>query len=457
MNHKKYWIVTALIATGLLVACSVDESKFPLPYNSRTTGAYARLYQIKSSSFAVGDPLAAFQAIFEPVDGKDGNDTDSIMFYVSHRRGSSLSREVFVKAVPIDASFVKVPAPTYSVYRRGLVTITQAEMEAALAPFAGIDPDGPATPTANFLAAYPGLPTNAGDQFVIRWTQKLKDGRKFTVFNPQQNVNPAFGNPTEENGTPNITTGLFYSSPFTFTMNVRTLVSVAGVPYTGTYRLVMVANWSPAHTNAAGIALHALSFPSYMNSLTFPDQDVIVNPVAGGLISEREFSVNYRGSAVTMRLNFENINPNFSGATRTNMNNPVAPTAAGVPTGMGLPGGPFVNANLGTVFLPLMNTGADCSSTREFYWITPAGGSFGGSAAAYQRFDQDGTGPLGTVRPGIPAFTHPNRGTYRTNDNGLTSGTSWFSIGVDDDADEYGRRNGYCTWTRRCYLVLTKL
>lgn len=465
MKQSKYWFIAALAAVGLTVSCEVDESKFPLPYNDRTTGAYARLYQIKSSSFLGGvtpDANNAFDAIWEPVDEGNGDDTDSIVFYVSHRRGTGLSREVFVKSVPVagDAAFAAPAAPTYSVYKRGRIRVTLAELEAALAPFAGIDPDGPATPTGNFLTAYPGLPTNVSDQFVIRWVQVLKDGRRFTTLNPQNNVNPAFGNRAEENGTPNITTGQFYSSPFVFTMTVRELTTAAFPgSYTGTFDLRMVSQWSPAHVNAAGLAMHSTSYPEYMNTLDFPDQQVTLSiPTApGSLLSEREFTVNYRGATVTMKINLEAINPNLSAAALASMTAGVGPDASGAPTGLGLAGGPFTNGNLGTVFLPLMNTGVDCTAgVREFYWVTPAAGAFGGSTTVYRRFDPDLTGPLSGPRPGLPAFTQPNRGVYRRNDDGLGTG-DWITIGVDDDADEYGRRNGYCSWTRRVYLVLTHI
>jgi hypothetical protein len=58
--------------------------------------------------------------------------------------------------------------------------------------------------------------------------------------------------------------------------------------------------------------------------------------------------------------------------------------------------------------------------------------------------------------PGIPRRAFPNRGHYRTDRDGLTVGDV-FTISVDDDVDEYGRRNGYCNWYTRVYLSLTKL
>ena len=92
--------------------------------------------------------------------------------------------------------------------------------------------------------------------------------------------------------------------------------------------------------------------------------------------------------------------------------------------------------------MPLQNSGADCTSEREIYWTTPAGGNFTASSA--------------TLVAPLPTGTTANRGAYSTAIAGTTAGNT-FTIGVDDDADEYGRRNGYCTWTRRVKLLLTKI
>jgi hypothetical protein len=100
-----------------------------------------------------------------------------------------------------------------------------------------------------------------------------------------------------------------------------------------------------------------------------------------------------------------------------------------------------INLENGTVFIPLQNSKVNCSSERQLYWTFPASGTFAGTTAL----------PLG-----LPQATITNRGAYNTTIAGTTTGNS-FTIGLDDDADEYGRRNGYCTWTRRVALTLTKL
>ena len=294
---------------------------------------------------------------------------------------------------------------------------------------------------ATGLVAFPGT-LLAGDQIVFRWTQVLLDGRRYTTSNAQSTVNPAFTNfvagtqVPEDNGTANITAGQFYGSPYTFNMTMRT--QFAQTAYTGTYTLQQRANWSPAHTNAAGIAMHSTSYPAYMNTVSFPTQTVTIAVPTGGLTTEREFDVLYRGATIKMRLNLEPTNPGLSAAALATLQAGTGSGLTFVP-GYGFPAGSV--AALGSVFVPLVNTGQSCTAKRQFYWTSPGGGTFGGTFAM----------PIGT-----PRSTTPNRGVYSTSQTGLIAG-DMFSICVDDDADEYGRRNGYCSWTRRLSLTLTKL
>lgn len=440
MNYKKYGFIVAFIAAGISISCSVDESKFPLPYNDKTVGAYARLYKVSSNILdGTNQASSAFEAIFEPVDEANGDNTESIEFYVSHRRGG-LSDEVFVKSVSV-AGFTAVPAPTISVYKRGVIRVTLPEMLTALEALVPVgDPDGAgpiagASPVSG-LQAYP-IPlagsANVGDQFVLRWVQVLKDGRRFTVLNPQTAVNRAFGNPTEENGTPNITTGQFYSSPFVFTMTVR-----AGLPATswvGDYNLQQRTNWSPSHSTA----LHATHYPENMNQLNFPNQVVTLALVPGGLPSQRQFTCTYRGATVTAVINLEPSSPGANDAAVANLVSQYGMAGA--------VGG--TSTNLGSVIIPVMGTGVQCTSERLYYWTTPATGTFAGSPAVNARFAP-------TALPGLPAFDVPNRGAYRTDITGVLPGQV-MTINIDDDADEYGRRYGYCSFFRRVLVTLTKI
>jgi hypothetical protein len=244
------------------------------------------------------------------------------------------------------------------------------------------------------LAAAPGFPgsfANA-DQVNFRGVMVLRDGREFTTTNT----------------TPNITGGQFYTAPFIWTLVVR---SIPASSWVGTYRLTQSAIWSLNHSPA----LHAApQFPAYLNQVLFPPQDVTLSVPAGGLSTERVFQVQYRNQTVSMRINLEHT-----------------PTTA--------------DPNLGTIFVPLQNTGVDCTAERELYWVTPVGGSFGTAAS-----------PPPALPAGLPQGVTANRGTYNNSQTGLVAGQT-LTIGVDDDADEYGRRNGYCTWTRRVRLTLTKL
>ena len=244
------------------------------------------------------------------------------------------------------------------------------------------------------LSGAPGFPGSfaIADQVNFRGIMVLKDGREFTTTNT----------------TPNITGGQFYSAPFIWTLVVR---SIPAGSWVGTYRLAQAAIWSPSHSPA----LHATpQFPAYLNQVLFPTQDVTLSVPTGGLSTERVFQVQYRGQTVSMRINLE-----------------PTPTQA--------------DPNLATVFVPLQNTGVDCTAERELYWVTPVGGTFGTPAA-----------PPPSLPAGLPQAVTANRGTFNNSQTGLVAG-QLLSIGVDDDADEYGRRNGYCTWTRRVRLTLTKL
>ncbi len=407
MKKIIHTILLALSLIGLSVSCA-DDSLLPLPYNDRTTGAYLRIYKQTSNVFDLNDLAnSGFEAIFEPVDENNGADLDHIDFFVSHRRGTDLTQEVFLSTVNASI-FEPVSQPTYSVYKRGIVRLQAADILAALRTIT-TDPDGDGSDTngdgkpgdqcphcvpLKGLAAFGALGVfAAGDQINIRYEMVMKDGRKFSVTNAQTGVNIDYANVATANSTPNITTGQFYSSPFLVIMSVRSQIASSWV---GSYSLVQESIWSPSHT----VAMHASSYPDYMNEVLFPTQDVTLSIPAGGLSTERELTVTYRGQSTTMRVNLEN----------------------------------------GAVFVPLTNTSIECTSGRELYWTMPPTGTFLGTTAL----------PIG-----LPQATTANRGSYSTAIDGLTAG-SIISIGLDDDADEYGRRNGYCTWTRRVRLVLTK-
>lgn len=408
MKLKKHISVFALL---IIISSCADDSLLPLPYNDRTSGAYLRIYSQTSNILdlggAVGDlsnpALAAsgLDVVFEPVDQNGGNDLASIDFYVSHRRGTDLTQEVFLKTV--DASiFTPVEKPTYSIYKRAKVRLTAIEALTALRTIT-VDPDGDGVtaPICNACVPLKGLAAFgatgtliAGDVVNFRYEMVMKDGRKYSVLNPQASVNPTFANNATANSTPNITTGQFYSSPFIVGLTVRSQTPNSWV---GTYSLTQNAIWSPNHSPA----LHATNYPASLNNVLFTNQNVTLSVPANGLSTEREFDVQYRGQTVKMRINLEN----------------------------------------GTVFVPLQNTKVTCTAERQLYWTMPASGTFAGSTAL----------PIG-----LPQATINNRGAYSTAITGTTPGQS-FTIGIDDDADEYGRRNGYCTWVRRVVLTLTKL
>ena len=371
-----------------------DESLYPLPYDDRTSGGYVRMVNVSSNIFDLNDlNNSGFEVLYEAVDNEGGSLFQEIEFWVSHRRGAGLTNEVLIKSVPASA-FAPGPQPSGSIYPRALIRITANETLAALNTITA-DPDGPTvTPGTNLLVGFPGN-FIAADQIVYRYIVKLTDGRQFSVLNPQAGVNSAFAKITEANLTPNITGGLFFNSPALYTVVVRSQLAGSWV---GTYNLTQLSLWSFQHS----AELHSLAFPPALNRVLFPDQQVTLSIPAGGLSTEREFTVNYRGANTTMRINLEN----------------------------------------GTVYVPLQNTGQNCTATRQIYWTYPTSGSFNPGSF--------------TLPAGLPQATTTNRGSYSTASTGTTAGNV-MTIGVDDDADEYGLRNGYCSWTLRVRLQLTKI
>lgn len=388
MIKVKY--ITVLIAFFVITITSCrDESLYPLPYAEKDFGGYIRIVRVTSNVIDENNIAgSAFVAELEAVDELNGDNLQDIEFYVSHRRGSGLTNEALLTTVS-GAEFSAVAEPTISIFKRLTVRFDAQSLINALQTL-NADPDG-----TGALVAFPGAPLLAADQIIIRWVMVLKNGKRFSVLNPQASVNSAFAKTAEANTTPNVTGGQFYSSPFIYTLTVRPLPVGSWV---GTYALTQTAIWSPAHTWNQ----HEF-YPARLNEVLFPAQTVTLNTVAGGLSTEREFTVTYRGQTATMRINLEN----------------------------------------GTVFVPLQNSGVSCAPDKFLYWTTPTTGNFT-------------LGTFGVLPAGLPQATTANRGVYTAASTGLTPGNTLI-IGLDDDADEYGLRNGYCSWTRRVKLQLTKL
>ena len=394
MKHNKYIAFFILFIVALTFSCR-DESLYPLPYASKEFGGYLRIYRVSTNVFDVNDIAnSAFEVVYEAVDEKNGDNLQEIEFWISHRRGTSLTDEVLLKKIP-GTDFAAVPQPTISVWKRATIRLTAAEILATLQTLT-TDPDGACATCSPVggLVAFPGGYA-AADQVVIRWVMVLKDGKRFSVMNPQSTVNAAFAKTAEANTTPNITGGQFYNAPFIFTITARALTAVSWV---GDYTLTQNTLWSANHSWNQ----HA-DYPTAMIETLFPNQTVTLAKVPGGLSTERQFSVQYKGQAATMRINLEN----------------------------------------GTVFIPLQNSGVNCVTNRPFYWTNPPAGNFT-------------LGSVGPLKPGLPQATTANRGAYAAASDGLTTGNT-MTIGVDDDCDEYGLRNGYCNWTRRVKLTLTKI
>jgi hypothetical protein len=435
------------------------------------------MYSIRSNVFDITNLAeSAFDVVFEPVDENDGDNLAGIDFYVSLRRGTNLTYEVFLKNV--DASvFANVPEPTYSDYKRGTIRITANEVLTALQTIT-TDPDGDGTDTngngklgddvcpkcvplkglASFNNAL--LPNDLGSAFQpgdvinFRWEMIMKNDSRISATNPQTSVNPDYANYLTSNSSANITTGQFYSSPFVYPITVRTFNG----GWSGNFSLKQLAIWSPNHS----LQVHQESWPSYLSEILFPDQTVALAKPTNGLSTEREFSVNYRGQTTTMRINFELTRPGLDGTGNNSTGQPSIDNTLVLQGGF--PATSTDNTagttNLGTVYVALQNSTADCTTERELYWTMPASGTFGNAltvSAPPKPTDNPTASNFLSSKPLLPQNAIPNRGTYRWDGTNGTNTNDTFSIAVDDDCDEYGRRNGYCTWTRRVYLILQKL
>lgn len=467
MNIKRYLAMGILLAGGIVMSCEPNEELFPLPYDNRETGSYLRVWKITSNVWDLNNlSNSAFEAVYESVDKNFGADLDRVEFFATHRSGATglITAEVLVKSIPASQmGLAKVAEPTYSDYLRSQpIRITATETLAALNTLT-TDPDGlpnPTTCTGIFpsvcpAVAFPGS-LAAGDRVIFRVKIYDNRGRAFTVNNPQATVSPRLGNQNEANITPNLTGGIFYSSPMIYTMLVQRMTTTANpAAYTGTYRMTQVGRWAPDFATNANNRQIMRTFPQawmrpfvFGNSPTDSTQTVTLATVPGGLPTQRQFTAKYRGRDITMVINFEAAVLNVTGAGATAGALTTIQSAPGV-GGLGFPAG-TTNTNLGTVFTPLASTGVNCTSERIFY--TATGAVFNPtSAGAPGSFIGDPLMPLG-----IPRREFPNRGHYRFDRDGLTPGDVW-TLSVDDDVDEYGRRNGYCNWYTRVYLTFTKL
>ncbi|MBN8652080.1 MAG: hypothetical protein J0L67_11665 [Cytophagales bacterium] len=466
-NFRQYLVIGFLTVAALFTACEPNEDAYPLPYDNRDTGSFLRVISITSFSWDITDLAnSGFEAVYESVDKNGGADLDRVEWYATYRSaGGQITDEVLVKTLTAQQmSLAEVSAPSGSEYlRSGPIRITAQETLDALNTLT-TDPDGTGCtgifPDICPAVAFPGA-LNLGDRVVFRIKVYDKQGRAFTVNNPQVAAAPKLGNPNEANITANLTGGIFYSSPMIYTMFMqRPTDSGNADAYTGTYRMSQVARWAPDFATSTNNLQILRTVPqAWMRSFVFgasatdSSQVVTLEKIPGGLPSERRFTCRYRGQTITMIINLERQVFGLTGAglsaagvaTVNALPNPAPPTIGG----LGFPAG-TTNTNLGSVFVKLASTGVQCTSERIFYHMT--GAQFNSTVAGTPgEFSGDAAMPLG-----VPRRVWPNRGYYRIDRDGLTPGDV-FSLAVDDDVDEYGRRNGYCNWYTRVYLSFTKL
>lgn len=452
MGIQKYR-VGVMVGMMFAISCDPAQRVSPTP-NTPASGSYLRAYSISSNNWDlddIDDPASlgsntAFEAVFESIDNNLGADLSKIEFYATFRVATGLiTNEVLVKTVDVAAGeggFTPVPEPSLSDYLRSEpIRVTYAETLAGLSTL-DTDPDGNSCsgvyPDVCTMVAFPGT-MYVGDQIIFRVAITDIRGNRFTVTNPQTTVTPQFGNESEANIIPNLNGGLYDSKPMLYTVLLnRTTTTGNPNAYTGLYRMSQVARWQPDHSVAQHSSLlGSIDQFAFGTSSSDSSQIVEIQKVPDGLPTERQFTCTYRGQTITIRVNLEAAVLNQTGAgvagALTYIQNPP-------PGGMGFPPS-TTNTNLGTVYVPLHNTTVDCTPEREFYHQFPLSGTYAG---------------MNTLPWGLPRTTVPNRGTYRLDRDGLTVGDV-FSLAVDDDADEYGRRNGYCNKYTRILLTLTKI
>lgn len=231
--------------------------------------------------------------------------------------------------------------------------------------------------------------------------------------------------------------------------------------YTGTYRMAQVARWAPDFATTTNNLQILRNYPQqwmrpflFASSETDSTQIITLEKVPGGLSTQRQFTCTYRGETIKVVVNFERQSTSFTGGNLgangvATLNATATPALSSTVPGLGFPAG-TTDSNVGTIMIPLINTGVNCTAEREFYLMT--GAQFNSTVpGAPGEFAGDILMPKG-----VPRRVFPNRGYYRFDRNGLTPGDV-FSITVDDDVDEYGRRNGYCNWYTRVALTFTKI
>lgn len=147
-------------------------------------GTLRTITPITSPTIALGNANAKFEVTVEIQDPKNGADTDKIDVYASFKDnfpadGNNSKTEVLIKTISASQFFAGTRELPFAI-----IVVTAAELKSKL-----VLTD----------AQYTG-----GDQFIIRLSQVMKDGRVFT----------------NTNANANITGGAYFSSPFRYNANV---------------------------------------------------------------------------------------------------------------------------------------------------------------------------------------------------------------------------------------------
>lgn len=197
--------LSVLILAVSLYSCS--EGDTPIDYvldNTVNGGGALRNVNTPVANIEVEDTAAKFQVTLEVQDKNNGQDTEKIDVYATFvdnttANGKNPKPETLIKSIPASAFVSGARELPYAD-----VTLTIAELKTKFG-------------LTDALVA-------GGDQFVIRLAQVLKDGRVFTRSNSNSNV---IG-------------GVYFSSPFQYTVNLKCRFPDASV-FNGNYKVKLDA------------------------------------------------------------------------------------------------------------------------------------------------------------------------------------------------------------------------
>jgi len=232
-------ILTLVCAVVFLLSCSSDDKLIDVIDGQLNSGAFIRTLGFNNSDLVFGEPNSTFSVDLEIQDEEGGNLLENIEVFASFNdnnsdNGTSSSQEFLIETIPSDS---------FTSGENGLPRYT---LELSLADLlAGVN-------ISNELA-------RCKDQFILRLTLNLTDGRSFSVEDGSSSVIIAFDT--------------LYSSPFSYTLTI--VEPIASQQFTGMYRYTSVVD-GPFGPTFGSSKIVEISQGNSINSREF-DTDYIVS------------------------------------------------------------------------------------------------------------------------------------------------------------------------------------